>query len=120
MKKESYILDAQDSEQALTMIKSYLKPRELNHLTVGKEKIGGETCCAVTFGMFLDEKEYKRLKAYAQAADAIGNANTEFYEENPDAETTPEHVELPENVKDFLEHQRAIWFAIANNEDCEK
>lgn len=120
MKKKNYILDAQESEQALTMLKSYLKPRELNHLTIGKEKIDGETCCAVTFGMFLSGKEYKQLKAYAQAADAIRNADIESYEENPDAEPTSIKIVLPENVQEFLEHQRALLLAIANHEDCEE
>lgn len=120
MKKKNYILDTQESEQALTMLKSYLKPRELNHLTIGKEKTEGETCYAVTFGMFLHEKEYKQLKAYAQAADAFKNDELEFSEENPDAEPTHTKIELPENVKDYLEHQCAICFAIANHEDCEK
>lgn len=118
MKKKNYILDTQESEQALTMLKSYLKPRELNHLTIGKEKTEGETCYAVTFGMFLHEKEYKQLKAYAQAADAIKNADIEFYEVDPDAEPTPIKIKLPENVQEFLEHQRAIFFDIANHEDC--
>lgn len=120
MKKKNYILDTQESEQALTMLKSYLKPRGLNHLTIGKGKTEGGTCYAVTFGMFLHEKEYKQLKAYAQAADAIGNADIESYEENSDAEPTPIKIELPENVKEALEHQRAIFFAIANHKDCEQ
>lgn len=82
MKKNRYILDAQESEQALTMIKSYLKPRELNHLTVGKEKIEGETCCAVTFSMFLYEKEYKQLKKFAKSANIFnGIAAEEVAEE---------------------------------------
>lgn len=84
MKKEQYILDTQESEQALTMIKSYLKPRELNHLTIGKKKIEGETCCAVTFGMFLNEKEYNRLKKFAKSVDVFKAAEDDFCEETLD------------------------------------
>lgn len=120
MKKKNYILDTQESEQALTMLKSYLKPRELNHLTIGKGKVEGETCYAVTFGMFLSGKEYKQLKAYAQAADAFKNADIESPEENPDAEPTHIKIELPENVKDYLEHYRELLLDLANHEDCEK
>lgn len=77
MKKKNYILDTQESEQALTMLKSYLKPRGLNHLTIGKGKTEGGTCYAVTFGMFLYEKEYKQLKKFAKSADVFNGIAAE-------------------------------------------
>lgn len=110
MKKEQYILDPQESEQALTMIKSYLKPRELNHLTIGKEKIEGETCCAVTFGMFLNEKEYKRLKKFAKSVDVFKAAEDDFCEEcsGDDAPTIDDESDVDYNMETVMQDMKKL------------
>nr|DAT37473.1 MAG TPA: hypothetical protein [Caudoviricetes sp.] len=120
MKKKVNVLGTEESEKALNMLQNCLKPEALNFITFSKENIGYETVRKISFCIHVDKNQYKQLKAYAQAADAIENADIEFYEENSDAEPTPIKLKLPENVKDYLEHQRALLLTIANHEDCEK
>lgn len=120
MKKKVTFLRAEESKKALNMLQNCLRPDGINHIIFSKENTGYETRREIRFCAYVDKKQYKQLKAYAQAADAIENANTEFYEENPDAETSSEHVELPENVKEALAKHCAILLALANHEDCEK
>lgn len=120
MKKKINVLGAEESEKALNMIQNCLKPEGLNFITFTKENIGYETVRKISFCIHVDKNQYKQIKAYAQAANALKNDDIESHEENSDAEPTPIKIELPENVKDALEHQRAIFFAIANHKDCEQ
>lgn len=119
MKKKVNILGAKESEKALNMIQNCLKPEGLNFITFSKENIGYETVRKISFCIHVDKNQYKQIKAYAQAADAIENADIESLEENSGAEPTYIKIKLPENVQEFLEHQRALLLAIAN-EDCEE
>ena len=120
MKKKVNVLGTEESEKALNMLQNCLKPEALNRIIFSKENIGYETVREISFCIHVDKNQYKQLKAYAQAADAIKNADIESYEENSDAEPTSITIKLPENVKDYLEHQCAICFDLANHEDCEK
>lgn len=120
MKKKINVLGAEESKQALNMLQNCLTPEGLNRIIFSKEKTRYETRREISFCVWVDKNQYKQLKEYAQAADAFKNDELEFSEENPDAEPTHTKIELPENVKDYLEHQCAICFAIANHEDCEK
>lgn len=120
MKKKINVLGAEESKQALNMLQNCLSPEGLNRIIFSKEKTRYETRREISFCVWVDKNQYKQLKAYAQAADAFKNDEIEFSEENPDAEPTHIKIELPENVKDYLEHYRAILLDLANHEDCEK
>lgn len=120
MKKKVNVLGAEESEKALNMLQNCLKPEALNFITFSKEKTGYETVRKISFCIHVDKNQYKQIKAYAQAADPLENDDIESHEENSDTEPTSIKIKLPENVKDALEHQRAIFFAIANHEDCDQ
>lgn len=120
MKKKVNVLGAKESEKALNMLQNCLKPEGLNRIIFSKEKTCYETRREISFCVWVDKNQYKQLRAYAKAADALKNADIESYEENPDNENMPENVELPEDVKEAIEHHCAILLALANHEDCEK
>lgn len=120
MKKKVNVLGAEESEKALNMLQNCLRPEGLNRIIFSKEKTRYETRREISFCVWVDKNQYKQIKAYAQAADAIENADIESPEENSDAEPTSIKIVLPENVKDFLEHQRELLLDLANHEDCEK
>lgn len=120
MKKKVNILGAEESEKALNMLQNCLKSEGLNRIIFSKENTGYETRREISFCVCVDKKQYKQIKTYAQAVDALKNDDIESHEENSDAESTSIKIKLPENVKDALEHQRALFFAIANHEDCEE
>lgn len=108
MKVNEYYTDAINADKVLDILKTSIEPADNPLLTLTKYRTPCKTAYKIDYTAYVSKEEYKQIKAIATNLDS------------PDDETTPEYVVLPENVKEAIEHQCALFFAIANHEDCEK
>lgn len=63
------ILTPQDSEQALSIIKSCLTSNACSRFRFTKETVDGEMRYEVGFAACVSKKDYKRLKEFAESVD---------------------------------------------------
>lgn len=109
MKVTEYYLDAINADKVLNVLKTSLEPEDNPRLILTKHRTSYETAYKIDYTAYVSKEEYKRIKEITK------NESCSINETN-----SLDFSGLPEDVKDSLEHQCAIFFAIANHEDCEK
>lgn len=110
MKVNEYYVDSKNADKVLDILKTSLEPEDNPRLTLTKYRTPNETAYKIDYTAYVSKKEYKQIKAIATNLDS------------PDDETnSPNFSGLPEDVQEALKKKQcAIWFAIANHEDCEQ
>lgn len=109
MKVNEYYIDAINADKVLDILKTSLEPKDNPRLTLTKIRSPYNVAYKIDYTAYVSKEEYKRIKAIATNLDS------------PDSETnSPNFAGLPENVKDYLDHQCALFFVIANHEGCEE
>lgn len=109
MKTRNYPIGSLTSDKILDELKADLEPEDTACLTLKKYSVTFDTIYEINYSTYVSKEEYKRIKEIAK------NESCSINETN-----SHDFSGLPENVKDAIEHQCAIWLAIANHEDCEK
>lgn len=109
MKVNDYYIDAINADKVLDILKTSIEPADNPRLTLTKYRLSGNATYKIDYTAYVSKEEYKQIKAIATNKTSTDNETN-----------SPNFVGLPENVKDALEKQCAIFFAIANHEDCEE
>lgn len=111
MKVNEYYVDSDNGEKILDVLKTSLDPNDNPRLTLTKYRTSNEMINAykIDYTAYVSKEEYKRIKAIATNETSAGNETN-----------SPNFDGLPEDVQEAIKKQCAIWFAIANHEDCEK
>lgn len=109
MKVNEYYVDPKNGDKVLDILKISLEPEDSLRLTLTKCRSSYNTTYKIDYTAYVSKKEYKQIKAIAtNKTSTCGETNS------------PNFDGLPENVQEAIKKQCAIWFALANHEDCEK
>lgn len=109
MKVNECYIDAINADKVLDVLKTSLEPADNPRLTLTKIRSPYNVAYKIDYTAYVSKKEYKQIKA-------IATNNTSTCGET----NSPNFDGLPENVQEAIKKQCAIWFDIANHEDCEK
>lgn len=109
MKVNEYYVNPENGEKVLDILKTSLEPEDHPRLTLTKYHLSNQTTYKIDYTAYVSKEDYKRIKAIATNETSAGNETN-----------SPNFDGLPENVQEAIKKQCAIWFAIANHEDCEQ
>ncbi|ADB14385.1 hypothetical protein ACMWD3_04910 [Gardnerella swidsinskii] len=109
MKVNEYYIDAINADKVLDILKTSIEPKDNPRLNLTKIRSPYNVAYKIDYTAYVSKEEYKQIKAIATNETSTDNETN-----------SPNFAGLPENVKDALEKQCAIFFAIANHEDCEE
>lgn len=109
MKVNEYYIDSINGEKVLDILKTSLEPEDNPRLTLTKYHLSNQTTYKIDYTAYVSKEEYKQIKAIATNETSAGNETN-----------SPNFDGLPENVQEAIKKQCAIFFAIANHEDCKE
>lgn len=109
MKVNEYYVTPCQNDKILDILRTSLEPEDNPRLVLTKFHMPDKAAYKINYSTYVSKEEYKRIKAIATNETSAGNETN-----------SPNFDGLPEDVQEAIKKQCAIWFAIANHEDCEE